>query len=61
MNQQPAEWRSEFFLGLPPLTGVPQPSPLPPEFRRENRDLRIPRRAEDQDHLEDLLLFYPFF
>ena len=32
------------FRGWPPILGVHLPDPLPPEFRRENRDLRVPRR-----------------
>ena len=42
--------------------GVYQPSPLPPEFRRENEDLNMPRTDDELlERLENLYLFRPFF
>ena len=43
MNPRPDEWKDTVFKGWPPPIGVYQPSPLPPEFRRENEDLNMPR------------------
>ena len=35
------------------------PDPLPPEFRRENRDLRVPRREEDPEYTPDFWHIIP--
>ena len=63
MTEHREEWTDRCIRGGPPPGGVYQPSPLPAEFRRENRDLRIPRKEEEQEteQLENLLLGYPFF
>ncbi len=64
MSDRREEWADEHFIGWPPMIGVYQPSPLPAEFRRENKDLRIPRKEEDLDEMEkveNLMLFRPFF
>ena len=63
MSERRDEWTDRFFKGWPPPTGLYLPSPLPAEFRRENQDLRIPRKeeAEATEQLENLLLGYPLF
>ena len=47
------------FRGRPPILGVHLPDPLPPEFRRENRDLRVPRREEDPEYTPDFWHIIP--
>ena len=56
-------WKDTHFTGWPPLVSVYQPSPLPPEFRRENKDLCIPRKEaeEELERVENYFLFHPFF
>ena len=62
MNPRPDEWKDPVFKGWPPPIGVYQPSPLPPEFRRENEDLNMPRTDDELlERLENLYLFRPFF
>ena len=63
MSERREEWTDTIFKGWPLPVGIYQPSPLPAEFRRENKDLRIPRKEEEEDmgRLENLLLSYPFF
>lgn len=63
MNPQTDKWEDRHFKGWPPPVDIYQPSPLPPEFRRENEDLCIPRKGEEErlERLENLLLFRPFF
>ena len=62
MSERREEWTDNHFKGWPPAVGVYQPSPLPPEFRKENKDLRVPRKEEDElERVENYFLFYPFF
>lgn len=63
MSERREEWVDTVFKGWPPPVGIYQPSPLPAEFRRENKDLRIPRKEEEEEigRMENLLLGYPFF
>lgn len=51
MNDRPDAWSDQYFMGWPPLIGTHLPSSLPPEFRRENQDLRIPLREDQIDTL----------
>lgn len=63
MSERREEWTDGVFTGWLPPVGIYQPSPLPAEFRRENKDLRIPRKdtEEETERLENLMLGYPFF
>ena len=62
MTEHREEWTDRFFRGWPPPVGVYQPSPLPAEFRWENKDLRIPRKeGEEMERVENYFLFHPFF
>ena len=61
MNPRPDQWQDPVFKGWPPPVGIYQPSPLPPEFRRENEDLAIPRKEEEASALDNFLIFRPFF
>ena len=61
MNQRPDAWRDEHFLGWPPPVEIYLPSPLPPEFREENRDLKIPRKDEELDRTDNFRYWRPFF
>ena len=62
MNPRPSEWKDDFFKGWPAPVCIYQPSPLPPEFRRENEDLNVPRSDDDAlERLENLYLLRPFF
>jgi len=55
-------WPGGHFTGWPPVVGVYQPPSLPAEFRRENKDLRIPRKeGEEMERVENYFLFHPFF
>ena len=51
MNHRPDAWSDQYFMGWPPIIGVHLPSPLPPEFRREHPDLKVPLREDELDDL----------
>ena len=61
MNPRPDEWKDPVYKGWPPPVGIYLPSPLPPEFRRENEDLAIPRKEEESRTADNFLFFRPFF
>lgn len=61
MNQRPDAWQRDFFASWLPPARVYRPSSIPPEFRWENEDLAIPRRADELDGLDNFLIFRLYF
>ena len=61
MSLRPEPWRDEHFLGWPLTNEMYLSQELPPEFRPENEDLRVPRQENDLGRLENYLIFRPFF
>ena len=61
MNQRPDPWREEHFLGWPPPMEIYLPSHLHPEIREENQDLKIPRKEEELERIDNFRYWRLFF